>query len=217
MVREKLSGKERARLEKLGLTEEEIASCEVLAFQSGEYICREGEAIERLLMVEEGKAKVCQTGENGRDLIVCYYLSEGTLGDLELMTGASEAYNSVIAITALRGIALPRAMCEGRLMETAPFLVHIGRELARNAVNNAWSYKNASLHTAEERLCAYIRETSYRGFFREVLTDAASSIGVSYRHLHRLLASLCSQGVLEKTPQGLRILDRERLEEKAAG
>ena len=38
MVREKLSGKERARLEKLGLTEEEIASCEVLAFQSGEYI-----------------------------------------------------------------------------------------------------------------------------------------------------------------------------------
>ena len=53
MVREKLSGKERARLEKLGLTEEEIASCEVLAFQSGEYICREGEAIERLLMVEE--------------------------------------------------------------------------------------------------------------------------------------------------------------------
>lgn len=216
MVRERLSGKERARLEELGLTAEEIESCEVLAFQSGEYICREGAAIERLLMVEEGKAKVCQTGENGRDLIVCYYISEGTLGDLELMTGSGEAYNSVIAITALRGIALPRTICEGRLMETAPFLAHIGRELARNALNNVWSYKNASLHTAEERLCAYIRETSCRDLFREPLADAASSIGVSYRHLHRLLAGLCGQRILEKTPQGLRILDRRRLEEKAA-
>ena len=216
MVREKLNGAERERLAELGLTEEETESCEVLIFQAGEYICREGAALDRLLLVEEGKAKVCQLGENGRDLILCYYLSQGTLGDLELMTGAREAYNSVVAITALRGVALPRSLCEGRLMETAPFLALIGRELARNAVNNAWSYKNASLHTAEERLCAYIRETSYRGFFREVLTDTASSIGVSYRHLHRMLAALCGKGILEKTPQGYRVLDPARMEKKAA-
>ena len=74
----------------------------------------------------------------------------------------------------------------------------------------------SALHTAEERLCAYIRETSYRSFFREVLTDTASSIGVSYRHLHRMLAALCGKGILEKTPQGYRVLDPARLEKKAA-
>lgn len=216
MVRERLRQAEREKLAALGLTEEETESCEVLVFQSGEYICREGAVLDRLLLVEEGKAKVCQLGENGRDLILCYYLSRGTLGDLELMMGVREAYNSVVAITALRGVALPRSLCEGRLMGTAPFLAHIGRELARNTLRNAWSYQNAALHTAGERLCAYIRETSYRGFFREVLTDTASSIGVSYRHLHRMLANLCGEGILEKTPQGYRIADQERLEERAA-
>ena len=77
MVREKLNGAERERLAELGLTEEETESCEVLIFQAGEYICREGAALDRLLLVEEGKAKVCQLGENGRDLILCYYLSQG--------------------------------------------------------------------------------------------------------------------------------------------
>ena len=54
MVREKLNGAERERLAELGLTEEETESCEVLIFQAGEYICREGAALDRLLLVDDG-------------------------------------------------------------------------------------------------------------------------------------------------------------------
>ena len=60
MVREKLNGAERERLAELGLTEEETESCEVLIFQAGEYICREGAALDRLLRERPGVTILCR-------------------------------------------------------------------------------------------------------------------------------------------------------------
>ena len=217
MVRGELREKERARLRELGIGEKVLAECAALEFEPGEFVCRQGIILEHLMLVESGKAKVCNTAENGRDVISSYYLSDGLVGDVELMLGSYEADCSVAAITELRCIALPYRTCAGPLRQNVDFLNYIGRELARKLARRPWDYfNNAALYSGEERLCAYIRETSYRGFFRELLTDTASSIGVSYRHLHRMLAALCGAGVLEKTPQGYWIADQRRLEERAA-
>ena len=74
---------------------------------------------------------------------------------------------------------------------------------------------SASLYSGEERLCAYILQTSHNGIFSDILTDTACSVGMSYRHMFRLLNHLCEDGVLEKRENGYRILDRESLAEKA--
>lgn len=217
MIRKELAEKERERLRGLGIGEDILAECVVMEFEPGEYVCRQGMILEYLLLVESGKGKVCNTAENGRDLISSFYLSDGLVGDVELMIGSYAADSSVAAITELRCIALPYRTCAGPLRRNVDFLNYLGRELARKVARGPWDYfNNAALYTAEERLCAYILGASWKGLFREPLTDTASSIGTSYRHLHRLLAGLCRQGILEKTPQGVRILDWQRLEEKAA-
>lgn len=62
---------------------------------------------------------------------------------------------------------------------------------------------------------SYILATEHNGVFREYLTDAAQSIGVSYRHVFRIIRRLCEAGILEKTGTGLRILDRGQLQKKS--
>ena len=47
--------------------------------------------------------------------------------------------------------------------------------------------------------------------FSGPLTNAAGSVGVSYRHLQRLLNALCGEGILRRTAHGFEIADREAL------
>ena len=73
----------------------------------------------------------------------------------------------------------------------------------------------AALFTAEVRLSRYILGAAEGGVFRDVMTDVACSVGISYRHLYRTLAALCADGILEKTPAGYKILDPNALQARA--
>ena len=71
-----------------------------------------------------------------------------------------------------------------------------------------------TLYTAEMRLCRYILDASDGDRFRDVMMDVAYSIGVSYRHLYRMMGVLCRDGILQKNQTGYRICDRARLQER---
>ena len=101
------------------------------------------------------------------------------------------------------------------LKSNVRFLNRLGSELALKLIRSSQNFVSASLYSGEERLCAYILQTSHNGIFSDILTDTACSVGMSYRHMFRLLNRLCEDGVLEKWENGYRILDRESLAEKA--
>lgn len=182
-----------------------------VTYGSGETILKEGMPIEHLLIVIDGTAKVCASAANGRDLLLCYYVSDGVLGDVELMTGVYEATTTIIAITDFQCIALPLRMYSASLKENTAFLNYTGKELAQKLLNSSHNYISAALHSGEERLCAYILQASHSEVFSETLTDVACLIGISYRHLFRILNQLCENGVLEKAANGYRIVDKAEL------
>lgn len=49
--------------------------------------------------------------------------------------------------------------------------------------------------------------------FEERLTEAAEYLGVSYRHLQRIIARFCDEGILERTRGGYRLLKGDYLED----
>lgn len=63
------------------------------------------------------------------------------------------------------------------------------------------------------RIRSYILGAEETGIFRDIMTDTATSVGTSYRHLYRMMGELCSEGIFEKRPSGCRILDYRRLKE----
>lgn len=181
-------------------------------YQPGETILREGASMEQLLIVMTGTAKICATASNGRDLVLCYYLSEGLVGDIELMTDDYEAATTIIAITDFECIALPYRIYAAGLKSNLTFLNKMGRMLSVKLLQSSKSFVSTALHSGEERLCSYILQASHNDVFSESLTDVAGLIGISYRHLFRILNQLCNKGVLVKTSSGYRIVNRGELE-----
>lgn len=204
------------KLTEYGINNMVLDACTCLHFKAGETILQEGMPIIQLMIVITGKAKVCSTGKNGKDLVLCYYISDGIIGDIELMTNTYVAATNMIAITDFECIALPYQKYAIELKNNLAFLNRIGSELSAKLLRSSKNYVYTALYSGEERLCSYILQTSHDDIFDDILTDVSCSTGMSYRHMFRLLNQLCNDGLLNKRDKGYLIVDRDELIRRAA-
>ena len=131
------------------------------------------------------------------------------------MTQHEEAIASVIALSDFECIAIPYHICQRERQTNLVFMDKLAALLAQNLADSSADYAAASLNSGEQRLCSYILRASYQDVFRDVLTDVACSIGMSYRHMFRLLGQLCTDGILEKRKEGYYIAQPKALSAKA--
>ena len=190
---------------------DELLHSAVHIYEAGEAIVTEGMPHEYLFLALNGRAKVTSTSANGKDILITYYLSEGIMGDIELMTDATISETTVVAMTEFSCIAIPIAVNRPILKSNNRFINIVATELAKKLLHTSGSYLRNSTHSAEERLCSYIIQNSIDGMFHEKLTDVAKFIAISYRHLARLLNTLVEDGVLEKNKPYYKIIKREEL------
>lgn len=198
-------------LAKYGLQDVPRADCCRLRFEPGECIIREGDPLLWLGIVIRGRSKVCRTAANGKNLILCFYVSDGTIGEIELLAGKEYATATMLAISTFECVAVDYRFCLKELGTNAVFLRQLGNEMAQKMIRNDDNLLSCALCTGEQRLCSYILQNSNRGMFMDVLTDTSCSIGVSYRHLLRMLNQLCADHVLEKQKSGFYVLDYDAL------
>lgn len=201
-------------MKEYGLNKLNPKTIEPVSYSPGELILQEGLPIHWLAVVVSGKAKVCAMAPNGRNLVLCYYVSGGLIGDIELLAEQENATATMIAVTDFECIRIPYR--NAAVLKTEPlFLNWAARELALKLVRSSENLISAALTTGEERLCSYILQASHHDLFRDVMTDVSCSIGLSYRHCFRLLNQLCAEGLLKKQDSGYQILDRTRLRQRA--
>ena len=194
----------------------EAAGAVCLRYAAGETIIREGSGLDYFFVIQRGRAKICTESRDGKALILCYYISEGVMGDIELMNGLRAATTSVVAVADTECIALPYPQCAAPLKENPAFVKRLAEHLSAKLLQSSRSHCAAALCTAEERLCAYLLMASDRGMFREPLTDLAGSVGISYRHMMRLMTALCREGLLGRESGGYRLLDPRALRARAS-
>lgn len=211
MKRLPLKKEHTACLAEYGLQNMPLSACCCLRFAAGEEVLREGQPIGWLSIIVDGNAKVCRTAPNGKSLILCYNISRGMIGEIELMTRQMNATCSVKAVTDFECVAVTYQNCLAELKTNLVFLNKLGTELAEKLTASSDSFTSIALCTGEQRLCAYLIQNSHRGLFRDTLTDVSCSVGMSYRHMFRLLGQLCKEGILEKRESGYFILDQGEL------
>lgn len=205
-----------ARLADYDLAGLDLSGAALLKYERGEWLLNEGHAIEYLYFLLAGKAKVSVSMESGRCLILCYYISKGIIGDMELMTGRHTAVSSMQAITPLTLIGLPLERYAASLRANLPFLLRVGAGLSEKLDAQVKSSAAIILQPFESRLCGYILETAQNGVFHETLTNVADELGCSYRHLLRSLQNLCDEGLLEKRKVGYGLADMAALRKRAS-
>ena len=194
-----------------GLKGDELKKALRLSFAPGEYLSREGEALQYLYFAVSGKAKVLLSLSDGKQLLLAYFISKGIIGDIELMTDVQTNQATLQAVTEFECIALPLEEYRAMLKSNNIFINHVGKELAEKLMQRAVNGAITTLQPLETRLCAYILQTANRGQFDEALTEVSAMVGASYRHLLRCLNKLCDDGILEKEAKTYRIINRQAL------
>ncbi len=217
MQKQKLPEQYASALAEYALDWLDLSAAVLIRFERCEWMLLAEQEISYLYVMLSGKAKVCMSDESGRNLLLCYYVSEGMMGDIELLMGRREAISSVQAVSPVVCIGLPLAVYAPMLLSHLPFVLRAAKGLAIKLHNSVANTTEIILRPFETRLCEYLLQTAQNGVFSERLIDVAEQLGVSYRHLLRSLKTLCEEGLLEKRADGYHLLDESSLRKKAAG
>ena len=203
-------------LDKYGLSDHQSV-CKVRQYKSGETVFAQGIEYKYIMIVVSGKAKVCTSAPSGKDLVLAYYLSSGLIGDVELMSDTTYATASVITLSPFECIIVPFQDNHDSKFKNLTFMTTLARGLSENLINSSYNYTSNALYSGEQRLCTYILQGAYKNYFFDNLTDVAATIGISYRHLLRLLNKLCEDGILQREKRRFQILDKEQLVQRSSG
>ncbi|MEM1485569.1 cyclic nucleotide-binding domain-containing protein [Oscillospiraceae bacterium PP1C4] len=216
MIKHPITAESNSDLKEYGLDFSYLQDCVLCRFDSGEVLINQGEQVEHLFIVLQGKIKVCMLAANGKDLTLCYYIASGILGDVEFVQENKSASATSIAAFACDCIRIPLNLNQEYLIHNISFMNQLASGLSTKLLNSSYAHITSALYSGEERLCSYILMAEHNGMFTEILSDVAKSIGISYRHLFRLLNDMCQIGVLKKRASGFIILDRQYLTKKCA-
>lgn len=186
-------------------------------FEKNEYICIQGEKLEYLYFLVDGRAKVCKHMEDGKTFLVSFYNPLSIIGDMEFVS-ESMADCTVECMDETYCLGISFNIVRNILIEDSKFLLNIcrymGKKLSSNSTNNSINL----LHPLENRLASYIAaflkgNDNHNNIFefKQSYTEIAELLGTSYRHLNRTLNKLCHEGILKKECGYYRIIDMNKL------
>ena len=149
--------------------------------------------------------------ENGSNLILSYYVSGGILGDIELLTNDYTATVTVITLSEVTCVKIPIEKNLDYLTQNLSFIRELATGLTIKLQDSSNNYLSTALFSGEERLCSYILDGSYKHHFQDNLRDVSETLGLSYRHVSRLLKKLVDEQIIERQTSGYYITNEEAL------
>lgn len=183
----------------------------IAEFERGEYVTRAGVQPAYLFIFLTGCARVLPLSKDGKQALLDYLNAGEVCGDLELLLDHSEikkSYYDVKMFQAGKAIAIPSRYVQQVLTSRAQFLLYICTKTMEKLDASSRGLSKSLVYDAKSRTLGYIDE--YRAANGDIITfkpsEMALKLGISYRHMCRILDELVSEGVVEKVPGGLKIL-----------
>lgn len=169
-------------------------SFELISFPKDEFMMREGEETDFIYFILIGRVK-CFACSKRRDFGV-YFLSKGLIGDAEFITGRA-ATRTVQAVSEVLCLKLDISKHRHKLMSDMIFLRYVSQQLAEKLTLADTTPQDMGAElTSEERLFDYLKLVSVDGRVTQSLGEISEIMGVSYRHLIRMMNTLCDEGKL---------------------
>ena len=192
-----------------------VYDTELFFVSEDEYIISEGRRPEYLFFLCSGRAKIFMTLPNGRITLIDFASSPSFIGEMELLYENREV-RAVQATENCYLLGLPLKRYRNKLLNDINFMQSICRQLGdKNHRRMIISSRNQTFPLAN-RLALFILFTAKGNIYAEKHTQTADYLGVTYRHLLYVLASMVKKGYIKKaTPKGYIITDRKSLEELA--
>ncbi|MDN4525880.1 Crp/Fnr family transcriptional regulator [Fictibacillus fluitans] len=191
-------------------------------FLQGEKICVQGEPLDSLYVLVQGKVKVYTTSPEGKTLILSFKNPLELIGDIEYVRG-TETVNTVEAVSEVIMIGIHHRWLKKYGNDDPAFLNFLLKIITNKFYIKSNTLWFNLLYPVEVRLASYLLSVSFDAsdglltgrHSTASLKDAANLIGTSYRHLNRVIQQLCADGLVERYNGGILVTDREGLKKLA--
>ena len=182
----------------------------LLYYEPEEYLISYGTVSEYLLFLVKGECRFFTIAGNGS------FIPFGTADSFQVFGEVSSLWNkppkvSVQAVQPTYCLGIDLIENRDILLNDCSFLRYICSLLSQRVVFSNESLTDFMTLRAQNRLAIYILRNSSNDLFTSSLTTCSDAIGISYRHLLRLLDSFCKQKILRKEKRKYYILNRDRL------
>jgi len=196
----------------------------LMGFERGECICNTGDELEYFYFNVKGKLKVYTLMENGKSLLLRFNKPLSILGDLEFMSGYKIKCN-VDSLNESHLIGIKLDDIHKYALDDPVFLSFVIRNLGYKLYNISNSTSINLLYSLEKRFASYIISISSEEVnskdINEIrttsMTEMATLLGTSYRHLNRVIKELADKGIVSKKNGNISVLDYVALKKLAGG
>ncbi|PFY14392.1 hypothetical protein COL47_22760 [Bacillus toyonensis] len=203
-------------------SEIDTAYFQINHFEKGKFICNIDDEMDRLYFVVKGKVKVYTITPEGKKLILRFINPLAVVGDLELIQ-KSKTHNVVEACSDVVAISISNTVIRNKLLHDPIFMNFLLENIANTLkISTRFTALNL-LYPVEVRVASYllsISTDSNGNMYKEDLDatsipSIADFIGVSYRHVIRVLQKLNKEKLIEKKNGVIVIKDFSRMKEVA--
>jgi len=189
-----------------------ISSLEIMDFNKGECICRAGEDSPYLFLLIKGEALVKMETYDGKVIHLGFLKPLNTIGEIELINKV-KVYGTVEAFTSCRLIAIPRELAKINFLSN----IHFHEFLLKKVMNKFLSLSNSHcqllFRPLKERFAYHLISILGKGnrIIKFHQKKSALFLGVSTRHLRRVIKELEMEGALMRSKRDIIILDKSIL------
>ncbi|MER3125232.1 Crp/Fnr family transcriptional regulator [Bacillus pumilus] len=193
-----------------------ISHVSLWRYEQGELVCSKGDKREYLYLLVKGKLKIFTTTKEGKTFILSFKHPLEAIGDIEYVQ-KTDMVNTVEAVTEVHMLRISHQA----LMRHAKNDPRVLNFLLKGITNKFYTKSNDLsfhlLYPVEVRLASYLLSvvTDDDSASALRLTDAASLIGTSYRHINRVIQQFSEKGLIERHRGKITICDRKGLLEIA--
>ena len=206
-----------------GLSREQIAALARIGIRrtcrKGEHLFAEGDAGSGFYVVLSGRVKIFKVSAEGKEQILHFVGPGESFGEVSVFTGQGFPADAVTgAATTL--CFFPRADFTALIRSDPTLALNMLAQLSRRLRQFAGLIEDLSLKEVPGRLAKHLLYLSGREGDGQLELDIskgqlASLLGTIPETLSRILAKMNRQGLLHSRGSGIRILDREGLEQIA--
>lgn len=197
------------------LNESVLAPLEINHYEKNEVIITSGDKLDFFYIILEGKVEIASSSEKGNVVSVDYLEERGLLGDIEYFQKCNYLHN-VFAAVPSKILVIPLEIMDSHLTKSAPFLMFMCSSITEKLITSSINNARTLLYPARNKLCKYILQKSEIVDSPSITfknKEVARLLGLSERHISRLISELSKEKILYKQNKTVTILNNGKIRE----
>ncbi|MCF1585694.1 Crp/Fnr family transcriptional regulator [Tetragenococcus koreensis] len=195
-------------------TNEVLTRSIYLHFTNKLQVIHSSDSLDALFFILIGKVFVTSYSSNGDKVIIDNMKSGEFFGDIELYSGKVSSLHNIVSTPNTIILKIPAKIVRKQLNYHIPYLNFMCVKLTEKLTNTSSNYSKTLLLPAKNKLARYITEQFELTQHDDIpfsVKRVSEILGISDRHLRRLIQELEKNELISKTRSHLKIIDLKTL------